>query len=800
MSNSQDVQMVFTTEKVEEIRLKVEQGYKISRQEKYWAENYLLTKKDGIVFTLSDDETLEYMKCKLGIDINDEPYIDPKIQTLKNSGIEYFAERYCKIKNEYGKVDNIKLRDYQEEILNMFIDNRFSIIMASRQSAKTISSAITILYYCIFERNKNILVAGNVAKTAEEILNKIKDIYYLIPFWLKPSVLVWNVSQITFGDTKCKIKTTATTKTAAIGNTVDLLYLDEFAHVQNNIAEDFYRSIYPTVSAIKNSKIIITSTPSGYNLFWKILNGAEKALGDKEKNTFASKRVYWYQVPGRFVTYLRLNDYEIQKHGLINNDVYQWCKSYGFEEEELDERELLIKEGLKLVTNYETNKEEIHIPNKLTYLPDAVRLLLEGKEWENPLSDFFRSQYFIKEVELPNGEIQQKKIRLLDLCDISSWKEDAIKDIGSLEAFNQEYDLQFLSGSKMVLDSNTMSKIENSIHPFEFIEIPVITENSFVPYENLQWIKDRPDLFNMADIKKYHICMSVDISEGLNGDYSVINIFRVLPKHENDWLLNITSLYDFFKLEQIGLFHCNTISVQNLGEILYLLAFEVCDENKLGVVFESNNWGGELTKTMREMFQGRNKYSNHIFFRYKHRVDALKPDLGIKLRQNKNMFVKEYQKRIKQNDILIHHQGTLQEMTKFIKKESATGYTFQAEAGGNDDITMTVVELSTVFENVLFHDLVQRLLTELDPRLKINIERRLSQAPKVEGADYSALFNATKNVAMRKKASQPLNNNPYMTQNTGLGSLLNNKSSLGGWGLNNTPKGNNNLGGYGWSK
>src|SRR5690606_12618238 len=98
-------------------------------------------------------------------------------------------------------------------------------------------------------------------------------------------------SQITFGDTKCKIKTTATTKTAAIGNTVDLLYLDEFAHVPSNIAEDFYRSIYPTVSAIKNSKIIITSTPNGYNLFWKILNGAERPLGDKEKNTFASKRV-----------------------------------------------------------------------------------------------------------------------------------------------------------------------------------------------------------------------------------------------------------------------------------------------------------------------------------------------------------------------------------------------------------------------------------------------------------------------------------------------------------------------------
>ena len=304
--DNKETQMVFTTEIVEEIRLKNDQGYKIARHEKYWAENYTMTKRDGIVFHLNDNEVMEYIKCSRGIDANGDPILD-KSQIIVQTGIEYFAEKYCKIKNELGQVNNIRLRDYQNDILNMFIDNRFSILLGSRQIGKTINSAITILYYCIFERNKNVLVAGNIAKTAEEILNKIKDIYYLLPFWLKPSVLVWNVSQVTFGDTKCRIKSTATTKTAAIGNTIDLLYLDEFAHVQSNIAEDFYRSIYPTVSAMKNSKIIITSTPNGYNLFWKLLNGAELPAGNKNKNTFISKRVYWYQVPNRFVTYLRLN-------------------------------------------------------------------------------------------------------------------------------------------------------------------------------------------------------------------------------------------------------------------------------------------------------------------------------------------------------------------------------------------------------------------------------------------------------------------------------------------------------------
>jgi hypothetical protein len=140
-----DIQIVFTSEKIEEIRLRAEQGFKTPRHEKYWAENYVLTKRDGIVFTLNDDETLEYIKCKLGVDINDDPYVDPNSQILKMSGIEYFAEQYCKVKNELGRINNIRLRDYQKDILNMFIDNRFSIVMASRQIGKCNSFIINVL-------------------------------------------------------------------------------------------------------------------------------------------------------------------------------------------------------------------------------------------------------------------------------------------------------------------------------------------------------------------------------------------------------------------------------------------------------------------------------------------------------------------------------------------------------------------------------------------------------------------------------------------------------------------------------
>lgn len=131
-----EVQLIFTSEKIEEIKEKVDNGYKITRQEKYWAETYTETKRDGIVFTLNEDEQNEYFKCKLGVDLHGLPFFGFDGQKLKMSGIEYFAETYCKVKNELGQVNNIKLRDYQKDILNMFMDNRFSIICGSRQIGK----------------------------------------------------------------------------------------------------------------------------------------------------------------------------------------------------------------------------------------------------------------------------------------------------------------------------------------------------------------------------------------------------------------------------------------------------------------------------------------------------------------------------------------------------------------------------------------------------------------------------------------------------------------------------------------
>ena len=135
---------VFSTEVVEKVRQKFEDGYKISRQEKYWLGAMPLVKKSGLVFSFSDNELLEYSKCKFGIDTNGMPYVDRKTQTLKQSGIQYFSEKYCMIKNEMGKIGNMRLRDYQNDILNLYTDNRFSILCGSRQIGKCFSFNDTV--------------------------------------------------------------------------------------------------------------------------------------------------------------------------------------------------------------------------------------------------------------------------------------------------------------------------------------------------------------------------------------------------------------------------------------------------------------------------------------------------------------------------------------------------------------------------------------------------------------------------------------------------------------------------------
>jgi hypothetical protein len=209
--------------------------------------------------------------------------------------VKYFAEHYFTILDGKGDKVLIKLFKKQAEFLDKIVANRNIICCASRQVAKSTTYSIYVLHQVIFKKNFFVMIAGNKADTAREILTKIKDAYELIPNWIKPGIKVWNESKIVF-DNGCIIKATATTASAARGLSINLLLLDELAFVDRNTQNEFFTSVLPTLASVQNSKVVVCSTPNGAgDLFHKLWESATK---DKD-SAWIAHRIDWFDVPWR---------------------------------------------------------------------------------------------------------------------------------------------------------------------------------------------------------------------------------------------------------------------------------------------------------------------------------------------------------------------------------------------------------------------------------------------------------------------------------------------------------------------
>jgi len=210
-----------------------------------------------------------------------------------SNDIDYFL-RYVKIVNpDQGEIF-FEPYDYQEDLLIKFAENRFNIVLASRQSGKTSTVAIYALWYSIFHEDKNIGIVSNKESSAKMILGRLKRMYECLPVFLKPGVQEYSKTFITF-DNRTRILISATSPDAFRGESINLLICDELAFVPNNIAEEFWAANYPTISASKEAKVIIISTPQGlFNLYHRIYSQSEAGM-----NSFAHTRIGWEQVPGR---------------------------------------------------------------------------------------------------------------------------------------------------------------------------------------------------------------------------------------------------------------------------------------------------------------------------------------------------------------------------------------------------------------------------------------------------------------------------------------------------------------------
>lgn len=251
-------------------------------------------KRDGATTQYTQYEVDEYIKCR------DDP--------------SYFARQYCKVIHlDKGLVD-FNLYPYQEKMFNHFAENRFSIVLACRQSGKSISSVAYLLHYAVFNATKTVAILANKGATSQEMLSRVTLMLENLPFFLQPGTKALNKRSIEFSNNS-KIVAAATSGSSIRGMSVNLLYLDEFAFVED--AATFYTSTYPVVSSGKDTKVIITSTANGIgNMYHKLWEGAVQ-----KTNEYIPFRVDWWDVPGR--------DKDWQVQTISNTSKLQFDQEFG---------------------------------------------------------------------------------------------------------------------------------------------------------------------------------------------------------------------------------------------------------------------------------------------------------------------------------------------------------------------------------------------------------------------------------------------------------------------------------------
>lgn len=599
------------------------------------------------------------------------------------------------------------------------VDNDSKLFLTNNfiPTHNTISAAITMLHFLTFNNDKNIMIVANIANTAIEIIDKIKNIYVNLPFFLKNGIKNWNQRSIIF-ENGCRLKSSARSKTPAIGFTIDFLYLDEFAHIPPTIIEPYYTAAFPTVSAVENSKIVITSTPNGMNLFHKLLVDAERPDGDPLKNSYKSMRVYWHQVPGRFVTYLRLNNHRLYEYGVTKDEIINLIKGT-WPNNKID---------VKFIQDIQ--KDVIYIFNNELCKDSDVKTLT-----------------FIDK----NGN----EVPIHSIAEVTTWKEEAIKDIGGEDAFNQEYDLRFINATRSLLSESVINNLLSNKVNYKFEQIYEFDRKLKFSYSDLKWIDDE-NVFSPLRRKDIKGVISVDISEGLGQDYSVINIFQLVPKSKESiemYKMKFKDISNFFKLQQIGIYRSNVISIKQLAELLYMIVFEYFNPDNFRIVLELNNYGGSLLAEMPHLFDGNNNYGSNVFVRYKHRVDATEEKIGLKIGENKNMLVKEYQECMSMGNIEITNEDNIREITTFVKHTTNAGNIRYAADIGNDDTVMTLVNLSTVFTKHDFQEICEEICSKhIDKEMQAYINDILKQIDEyTEGVDYSSIININR---QRKFAKQ----------------------------------------------
>ena len=205
----------------------------------------------------------------------------------------YFISKYVQIVSLDEGLIPFNMYGFQEEMVSTMHKERFTICKLPRQSGKSTTIVSYLLHYALFNPNCNIAILANKSSTARDILGRLQLAYENLPRWLQQGVINWNKGSIEL-ENKSSIVAASTSSSAIRGGSYNIIFLDEFAFVPANIAEQFFSSVYPTISSGQKTKMIIVSTPHGMNMFYKLWVDSQN-----KKNEYVPIEVHWSEVPGR---------------------------------------------------------------------------------------------------------------------------------------------------------------------------------------------------------------------------------------------------------------------------------------------------------------------------------------------------------------------------------------------------------------------------------------------------------------------------------------------------------------------
>jgi hypothetical protein len=247
------------------------QDIKLKEGDAYLSNPNLKRANTSIQFT--EEQIIEFLRCK------EDPV--------------YFTKKYIKIVNVDDGLVPFQMWPFQERLVKNFHKNRFNICKMPRQVGKTTTVVSYLLHYIVFNDNVNVGILANKASTSREILSRLQLSYENLPKWMQQGIVSWNKGSLEL-ENGSKIIAASTSASAVRGMSFNIIFLDEFAFVPNHIADDFFASVYPTISSGKSTKVIIVSTPKGMNHFYRMWHDAER-----NKSQFVATEVHWSEVPGR---------------------------------------------------------------------------------------------------------------------------------------------------------------------------------------------------------------------------------------------------------------------------------------------------------------------------------------------------------------------------------------------------------------------------------------------------------------------------------------------------------------------